>query len=207
MKKILFIEDRPARQSQFLNSEQIKELKELNNLEMPQEDKCSEWISDINKKNKEVDLSDYNLIIIHRSSLNQDGLKNLYSSCEKKKIDLILFSGGLSQITYQNEKFEILSINSKDFYSERLLPFIKKYIDNKTNSLPELIYGDRWEIALLLQYRLLKTKYELEEEGVVKIRLEDELNNLKKSCGLEELEEKVEDEIVNKKIDKLIAAI
>jgi len=30
MKKILFIEDRPARQSQFLNSEQIKELKEDN---------------------------------------------------------------------------------------------------------------------------------------------------------------------------------
>ena len=202
MKKILLIEDRPARQSQFLNPEQIEKLKELNNLEMPQEDKCSTWISNINSQ--EVDLSDYNLIMIHRSSLDQGGLKNLYSSCEKKKIDLILFSGGHSQITYQNEKIEILSLNSKDFYSEQLLPFIKKYIDNKTNSLLELIYGDKWEIAQLLQYRLFKTKYELEENDEVKIRLEDELNNLKKSCGLEE---EVEDETVNKKIDKLIAAI
>ena len=51
IKKILLIEDRPGRQAQFLNEEQIIYLSSLDYLDIPKEDEGRGWITDINSNN------------------------------------------------------------------------------------------------------------------------------------------------------------
>lgn len=183
-KKILLIEDRPGRQSQFLNKEQIKLLKSLEYLNMPVEDKCREWLNNINLKNVEY-INDYSLVIIHKSSLKSNGLAELREICKKEKIDLILFSGGLSQVVYQTSEFQFLSINSSALYSDKLIEFLKSYSRGKTTRLLELVYGSQWKLENLLRYRQLKTRYEAELNLEVKYELEDQLSILEQTIKSE----------------------
>ena len=76
IKKILLIEDRPGRQAQFLNEEQIIYLSSLDYLDIPKEDEGRGWITDINSNNLQ-DMNSYSLVIIHKSSLKSKGLNNL----------------------------------------------------------------------------------------------------------------------------------
>ncbi len=110
-KKILLIEDRPGRQAQFLNNEEINSLKILDCLNMPLKDKCREWINYINS-NDFTSVDSHDLVIVHKSSLKTKGLNNLREVCKRDKVELILFSGGLTQVLYQKVEFPSLSINS-----------------------------------------------------------------------------------------------
>ena len=146
-RKILLLEDRPGRQSQFLNQEQVKSLKEMDFLYFPSSDECVNMISQINEKT--ADLIQFQLIIVHKSSLLSYGLNYLKSL----KKDLILFSGGISQMVYLNEDFPILSINSADLYISNFINFLKKYNKGEVKNLTELLYGNRWKSGVLPGYR------------------------------------------------------
>lgn len=199
MKKILLIEDRPGRQAQFLNREEIDHLNSLNDLNMPQEHKCREWLNNINSKEFEK-VDGYDLLIIHKSSLKPIGLANLREICKTGRINLILFSGGLSQVLFQTMKFQFLSINSSDLYTGRLREFLENYSKGETDSLLELIYGEQWKLEILLRYRQLKMRYKAESNDEVKFELEDELSML---------QETIKDEVRNleKEIDKIFISI
>lgn len=177
IKKILLIEDRPGRQAQYLNDEQIYILNNLDYLDVPKEDQCRGWLNDINSNNLSS-LCSYRLIIIHKSSLKSKGLNNLREICKKEKIDLILFSGGLSQVVYQEKEFQSLSINSSVLYTEKLKNFLENYSIGLTGRLLELAYGEQWRLEIMLRYRLLRTRYKAELNNEVKFELEDELSIL-----------------------------
>jgi len=194
MRKVLLIEDRPRRQLQFLTETQFDSLNEIENLNTPNADECVKFIARINEQ--DANLKQYDLIIVHKSSLNQTGLTFLNSI----KKDLILFSGGLSQIVYQFEDFPMLSVNSTDLYNSNFVEFLKKYIEGNVNSLSELVYGEKWKLNILLRYRMLKTKSEKSMDDYEKIELEEQMELLKTA-----IEDFPED--VNKEIDRQIIAI
>jgi hypothetical protein len=179
-KKILLIEDRPGRQAQFLSKEQICHLNTLDYLDMPLKDKCRERLNFINS-NEFKSIDDYNLVIVHKSSLKPSGINNLREVCRRDKVSLILFSGGLTQVLYQTIEFPSLNINSSDLYTNRLIDFLENYSKGKTASLLELVYGERWKLEILLRYRQIKTRYEAETNDEVKFFLDDELSILEQS--------------------------
>jgi hypothetical protein len=199
MNKIILIEDRPGRQKQFLNEEHFKLLCEKSYLTMPKEEKCRALIDEINLNNTSA-LLGYSLAIIHRSSLGRNGLQAIDELCNSQKVDLILFSGGLSQLIYTREKYQSLSLNSKDFYNNYLIRFLDKYSQEKGTSLLELIYQSNWKLELLMRYRLLKTIAINEEDITSQIMLEEEINQIGKITG-------ITSDCVDFEINKIITSI
>lgn len=199
MNEIILIEDRPGRQRQFLTDKQFGMLCEKSYLSMPQEEICRALIDEINSNNTSS-LLRYSLVIIHRSSLARSGLKALDDLCKTQKIDLILFSGGLSQLTYVREKYQSLSLNSKEFYNNYLTNFLDKYSNEKTISLLELVYQSNWKLGLLLRHRLLKTKEMFEEDEFVQVILEEEMKQIEKITG-------ISSDSVGSEINKIITSI
>lgn len=199
MNEIILIEDKPGRQRQFLTDKEFRMLGEKSYLKMPQEEICRNFINEINS-NKTSSLHRYSLIMIHRSSLDINGLRAIDDLCNVNNIDLILFSGGLSQVIYAKEKYQSLSLNSKEFYNNSLLNFLDKYSQEKKTSLLELVYQSNWKLELLMRYRLLKTKEMYEEDEVVQVILEEEIKQIEKITG-------ISSERVNSETNKIIISI
>jgi hypothetical protein len=199
MNEIILIEDRPGRQRQFLTEKQFGMLCEKSYLNMPQEEICRTLIDEINSNNTSS-LLKYSLVMIHRSSLDRNGLKAIDDLCNVQKIDLILFSGGLSQLIYAREKYQSLSLNSKEFYNNHLISFLDKYSQERTTSLLELVYQSNWKLELLMRYRLLKTKEMFEEDEFVQVILEEEIKQIEKITG-------ISSDSVNSEINKIITTI
>jgi hypothetical protein len=199
MNEIILIEDRPGRQRQFLTEKQFGMLCEKSYLNMPQEEICRTLIDEINSNNSSS-LLKYSLVMIHRSSLDRNGLKAIEDLCNFKKIDLILFSGGLSQLIFAREKYQSLSLNSKEFYNNHLISFLDKYSQEKTTCLLELVYQSNWKLELLMRYRLLKTKEMFEEDEFVQVILEEEIKQIEKITG-------ISSDSVNSEINKIITTI
>lgn len=199
MNEIILIEDRPGRQRQFLTEKQFGMLCEKPYLNMPQEEICRTLIDEINSNNTSS-LLKYSLVMIHRSSLDRNGLKAIDDLCNVQKIDLILFSGGLSQLIYAREKYQSLSLNSKEFYNNHLISFLDKYSQEKTTSLLELVYQSNWKLELLMRCRLLKTKEMFEEDEFVQVILEEEIKQIEKITG-------ISSDSVNSEINKIITTI
>lgn len=199
MNEIILIEDRPGRQKQFLDNEQFDMLCKKSYLNMPQEEICRALINEVNSNNTSS-LLRFSLVMIHRSSLNRNGLKAIEDLCNVQKIDLILFSGGLSQLIYAKEKYQSLSLNSKEFYNNHLISFLDKYSQEETTSLLELVYQSNWKLELLMRYRLLNTKEMLEEDEIVKIILEEEMKQIEKIT-------KISSDSVNSEINKIITSL
>lgn len=198
MKHIILIEDRIERQKQYLGDIGVDRFGTIPNLNMPQSSECRGYIDTINDGRMD-DLNDFNLIIIHRSPLNQKGLLALSSYCKEQQKDLILFSGGNSQSTYHNDNFQALAINSKDFYSELLIDFMIKYINGKVNNLLELIYGDNWMLGYLMKYRQLSKILETEKLEN-KIAIEEKMNEILEITG-------IRSDDVDSEINQIIAKI
>ena len=199
MNEIILIEDRPGRQRQFLTDKQFGMLCEKSYLNMPQEEICRTLIDEINSNNTSS-LLRYSLVMIHRSSLDRNGLKAIDDLCNVQKIDLILFSGGLSQLIYAREKYQSLSLNSKEFYNNHLISFLDKYSQEKTTSLLELVYHSNWKLELLMRYRLLKTKEMFEEDEFVQVILEEEIKLIEKITG-------ISSDSINSEINKIITTL
>jgi hypothetical protein len=194
-KRIILIEDRPERLSQFLGDNKINELKILNGLTILSGQHCQEVIEKINSTADILSLNEYKLIIIHRSALKDLGISNLINYCKKNKKDLIFFSGGISQSVFSSNDFNYLLVNSKELYQPHLKNFLSKYILGNIKHLSELIYGDKWKICIMLSLRQLLLKGELDR---MSSELKEQYQNL---IGINSLED------LNKEIDKEILII
>ncbi len=202
--KILFLEDRPSRQIQFLpeKQEDVEKLSALESIFMPQGQDCRDVISQINQGNYSFDPLT-KLIIIHKSSLNTLGLQYLSEFSKKNGAKLICFSGGTSQLIYTNEGFEFMNMNSTDFYSERLIPFIERFIADKSESLLELT-SDNFKLSYLLTARQIIGSIKLERDEDAKFNLLEKLSTINKILNLEYKVNTGNLEKINSAIKKMI---
>lgn len=176
--RILFLEDRPSRQLLFLPNK-VEDVKVINSLEdvfMPESNECKSIIMQINQEEYEFDNS-LELIIAHKSALETRGLNYINSFCKKGKVKLVCFSGGISQITYNNEEYEFLNMNSTDFYSERLIPFLKDAISGNSEILLELA-NKEWKLSYMLLARQIIGNLAIEQDEDVKSNLEVKLDKI-----------------------------
>ena len=121
------------------------------------------------------DLIEYDIILIHKSKISREGHKSLDQFCRKYKKSIVYFSGGLTGITFINDGYPCLSLNSSIFYSSRLIDFIEKSKKSKTNIL-EVAYGQKWQLSNLLKLKNLLYQHRFSSE--LNIELETEIEDL-----------------------------
>ncbi|QKG79311.1 hypothetical protein [Tenuifilum thalassicum] len=115
-------------------------------------EECRKLIDELNKK-EFASLNDYDLIIIHRSSLSNGGINTVISHCKSKRKPLVFFSGGVGQSLFYFEPYPYFLLNSKDFYNNTLPEFLRRYVEDKIEHISELIYGDNWKLNIMMTYR------------------------------------------------------
>lgn len=179
--KILFLEDRPSRQLLFLPNKQkdVEQIRSIESVYMPESNECKEIIAQINQNNHNFEKG-LRLIIVHKSALETRGLEYINNFCKNEKVKLVCFSGGISQLTYNNEDYEFININSSDFYTERLVPFLNGFITEKSETLLELS-NKEWKLSYMLLARQIIGSIALENNEDVKFNLEaklDKINNI-----------------------------
>lgn len=206
MRKILFLEDRPERQKIFLPSKEkdVDELSNIDELIMPIADDCKKIISSINQEEYAIG-NDISLVIIHKTSLSTQGLHYINSICEKNNIDLILFSGGIDQLIYNNEKNNVLEINSSDIYTNKLIPFINKYIQDENTNLLELV-NSNWQISYWFLLRQLQQTIETEQKnaGIDDDRIIILKDKIEKTIKVLELDQDYHEININENIKKIL---
>ena len=147
------------------------------------------------------ELSQFDLIAIHRSWMAQTGLGNEieeYSKNESKF--LITFSGGITQNLLMNNR-KRLNINSIDFYKHNLIEVIERFVNNNeecSEPLLELLYGKSWKLPLLMQYRNIlwlggKAFSQKEEFALRELIVKDAFDELK----IEFINGLIEKELIN----------
>jgi hypothetical protein len=195
-RKILLIENRPDRQKEYLPNghDDVERFAEMGHFLAYLSFK--EDLEKINQNDLEF-LTQFELIIIHRSALgelsNGSAVNRIITFCKEFDKDLILFSGGISSSIYTEEGGRFLLINSKDFYSENLIPFFKQYHEGKIQKLIQLKYGKNWRLTYLLQ---LREYLALEKSGE---NYSKEIINIK-----EDILNLDNDQDINQEITKLI---
>lgn len=146
--KIALIEDRISRLNQFAD----QEIKKSPILDIISEEKFTILLSKIVSKDYS-NLDKYNCLLFHRSALENKERQSLSEYCNVNNKPLVFFSGSISSSNYRDKEFPFLYINSKDFYSENLLTFLKQCeIDDEVNLLI-LQFGYRWKLNQLLKLR------------------------------------------------------
>lgn len=149
MKKILLLEDRKKRQENYLRGIDI-ELQSYSSIldnnigvEYTQiKDNFDTFITTIADK--------YSVIIAHESALKSiSKIDVLKEYCKKQNLMLVLFSGGTNYISYSNDGYELLFLNSKDLYNTNLKKFLDDAILNEKYNLQLLAYGENFEINIL----------------------------------------------------------
>ena len=176
-RKVILIENRPTRQKIYLPNQE-KDQEKL--LKMHFLTHYSNDIkNDLNKKDFNF-LLGFDLIMIHRSFLNElsngSAVNAIVKLCEQHQKDLIYFSGGISASSFiQQDEFNFLLINSKDFYAN-LLDFLDGYYNGEIENLLELKYGKTWKLTYLLRLREFK---KLERQGEeIDVKSQREMNEL-----------------------------
>jgi hypothetical protein len=200
--KAILIEDRPDRQKLFLSDIEngIEQLKKISDLAMPSGQDCRDIIAAINDEIFSAD--DLNLIMVHKSSLTSVGI-NYLSKLSKENVTLVFFSGNIDQLIYDNQNIECLHINSKDFYSTRLIPFIKDFINDMKPHILELKNKD-WKLSYffllrqLIQNRLIENDYE--EKQAIALRIE----KIKSTLDIKEREDSDILDFISKETEKII---
>ena len=145
------------------------------------------------------DLSQYDLIAIHRSWMAQAGIGNVieeFISNENKFF--ITFSGGITQNLLMNNR-KRLNMNSVDFYKHNLIDVIVRYANNKCSEpLLELLYGRSWKLPILMQYRNLLwlggQAFNQEKEFALRELLDE---NATDEIKLEVINNLIEKELIN----------
>jgi hypothetical protein len=201
--KILFLEDRPSRQQLFLpnKADDVKTIKSLQEVFMPESNDCRRIIMEINQKKYAFD-NNIELIIIHKSALETSGLEFIDGYCKINKVSFICFSGGISQIIYNNEDYEFLNINSTDFYGERLIPFLENFLNHNTETLLELVTKD-WELSYMFLARQIIGNLGIENDEDSKNNLIEKLKEIEKSLKFDTKDLKKLNFEINKKILEL----
>lgn len=202
--KILFLEDRPSRQKQFLPNKvkDVEKLHLITDMFMPESNECLEIIDEINNGSYQFD-ENLKLIIVHKSALKTTGLEYINQFCRERKVDLVCFSGGTSQLTYNQEDFEFVNLNSTDLYTKRLIPFLDDVVANRNETLLELTSKD-WQLSYLFLSRQILRSFELESNEDAKLDFQEQLEKLK---GILKLGIPFTIENINKEITERILAI
>jgi len=158
MYNILFLEDRIDRQSSFLPNgiEDISLIRTIGNLHMPDPNGCKKIVGEINNQDYQfnTEIRHVKLLIIHRSLLRNSGISYLNQIARANQMKLVFFSGGISQVFYSNEGFEQIFLNSTEFYSELLIPFLFNFSNDATTSILELFHKN-WRLSYMMLYRQL----------------------------------------------------
>ena len=199
--KILFLEDRPSRQRIFLphKDKDVQILKNFGAVYMPESTECKKIISSLNNSDYIID-ENVRLIIIHGSALDTRGLQYLNATCNKQRIKLICFGGGVGQQIYNNEGFEYLNINSSDFYNKQLIPFLERFIMNEDLTLLE-ITNVNWQLTYLFQARQIINSLNEEDDDDRKLMFQSKLEQLQEILKLDDI---INAEKINLEINKHI---
>jgi len=189
MKRIIIVDDRIERQSQFLpnGDEDVILLNKLPYVENKVGQKYNSLIEALLEGN-ESELLEYDLWIFHRSLLvKKKMLLKIQELAKKNKRPLILFSGGITYSSYSESDFPFLIMNSQVFYSEKLFPFLDKYA-NAGGRLIEIVYGENWQLSYLFKYRqvLDQVPYPGRPE-----RNKDELEQVLGKLSIDEVNDKI----------------
>jgi len=194
--KILFLEDRPGRQKLFLPNKEkdVEKMQSLSGLVMPEG--CKEILAWINQGKYDFPKG-LKLIIIHKSALETKGLIYLNDICKEEKIKLVCFSGGISQLVFNNEGVEMLNINSSDFYSERLIPFLERVTNEQPFHLLELA-NEQWELSYLCLARQIIGSLNIETDEDSKELLKEKLDRIEKILNFPLSENELNNRITRK---------
>jgi|GEM_PF-1604685 len=149
MKRMILIEDRVQRQLNFINQKKLFD--EFPNLKNICGDKDYSVIKNLlSNKEFEAVFNEYQVIAIHRSALSTEERNKLIEYCKAKGKSLVFFSGGISSALLRKlNNSNLLTINSKDFYSENLFEFLKQ----GNEDLRLLAFGVKWELCLLIKLK------------------------------------------------------
>lgn len=164
MCKILILEDRRDRQISFLPNG-ISDMEEINAIPavyMPLPNESKFIIEKINTKSFEFS-SETTLIIVHHSKLSNGGITYINEFAKKNATKVVFFSGGIGQVFYNNDGFEQLFLNSTEFYSDLLVPFLKKYANDDSETILELS-NKNWKLSYLMLYRQLSQNLKISEK-------------------------------------------
>jgi hypothetical protein len=201
--KAILIEDRPDRQRIFLsnNETDIDELKTIDGLYLPSGQDCKDLIHELNNENYKF--NDFELIMIHKSSLTSKGINFLNKQSKEKNISTVYFSGGIDQLIYNNESFECLNINSKEFYSFRLIPFIQNFVHDKNPHILELNNKD-WKLSYMFLVKQLLQNRKIEKDEDEKYLLSKKIDKIKSLLDIKEKEDDEIEDYIFKEINKII---
>lgn len=201
--KAILIEDRPDRQRIFLsnNEKDVQALMNIQDLLKPNGQECREIIDKIN--NEDYDFQDIKLIMVHKSSLTTKGLNFVNNHSKAQKTAVAYFSGGIDQLLYNNENFECLNINSKDFYSYRLIPFINNFTANKYPHILELS-NENWKLSYMFLIKQLVNNHALEANDDEKFNLEVRIDQIKLILNIENKLNNGITEYIDKEISKIV---
>lgn len=147
MRKIVLVEDRPERQRKFTEDLTI-DLNKFPALENICGGKTfgdfKSSLADISQIGAVIKEKGYDVIMIHRSALEQSERIALIEIAKRDSKTIVFFSGGISSVSLQEigNKGYLLTINSKDFYSESL----KNYLESPEHNIFELAFGKKWKI-------------------------------------------------------------
>jgi hypothetical protein len=172
MKKVILFENRPERQKIYLpnGKHDVEKLRTFEFLTLYDDQEHGKLLS----KGDFMFLNDFDLLIFHRSYLvefkNGSKLNPIFSFCKQESKDLILFTGGVSSSAYiQENDFQSLTINAKEFYLN-IMDFLQVYYVNKGKTyLLELKYGKNWELVFMLQFRELLTMLNQDDKSELKV--------------------------------------
>lgn len=185
MQKIVLIENRKDRLARLLevhsSSRDLKnKLFNFNNLDIvdrENEYNSGEWDDYFKKFDQEdlIEFLEYDILLIHKSKISLEGHKNLDQFCRNNCKSIVYFSGGLTGITFINDGYPCLSMNSSIFYSFRLINFLEGNSKNPSNIM-EIAYGKKWQLSNLLKLKYLI--HQLIFSSELNIELETEIEDL-----------------------------
>jgi hypothetical protein len=148
MKKVILIEDRYKRQIDFIKKTAI-DLNKISILENVCGKEKFDYFKELISSNNLTKFDIFDTIIIHRSSISTSEKSRLIDYSIKNSKTLILFSGGISNVTLQNLKNgKLLTINAKDFYSNSLV----QYLESNNLNILILAFGLNWEINVKVNF-------------------------------------------------------
>ena len=167
---IILIDDRPERRKKLLGNDLNPRLEDSKVIDIPDVVSCKKYFEKLNAKDVSV-FNSYKTIMIHKSPLNKDGLSAIPDYCSEKNRSLVFFSGSLSQIIYNNDFNEVLSLNSSDLYTINLINFLENH---ESSNILELAYGKKYEFHLFINYRnIVHSIIKGDQEEETKLDLED----------------------------------
>lgn len=151
--KVLLIENRKDRMNSMLGSEYFSKLAKIESLsimDINNEMDFEKWNVFFKKLEDNIeDLKGFEILMIHKSKLNEKSINTIKNHCISNGCKLILFSGALTDIMYENDSFESLSINSSDFYKVEVFNRLVSISKPEDSNLLNIIYGAKSQIHML----------------------------------------------------------